>query len=81
MAGIRQFELLEDLAPGRSARAVILKWNGQTYVRSPQIIELHDFIGTHGDRGDRGYMFLSDESGRWEVAAGLFEQVASWLPS
>jgi hypothetical protein len=81
MAGMRQFELLEDLAPGRSARAVILKWDGKNYSRSNQVVQLHDFVGVHGDRGDRGYAFLSEESGQWEAAAGLFEQVAGWLPS
>jgi hypothetical protein len=81
MGPMRQFELLEDLSSGRSARAVLLEWNGDTYVRSKQVIVLHDFVGQHGDRGDRGYAFHSPESQRWEVACGLYEQVASWMPS
>ena len=81
MGPMRQFELLEDLSSGRSARAVLLEWNGRQYVRSKQIVELYDFVGVHGDRGDRGYMFYSPESQRWEAACGLYEQVASWLPT
>jgi hypothetical protein len=78
---MRQFELLEDLGAGRSARAALLEWNGRKYVRSRQIVELFDFVGMHGDRGDRGYMFYSPESQRWEAACGQYEQVAPWLPS
>lgn len=80
MQPMRQFELLEDLSPSGSARACVMEWNGQQYVRSRQIVELHDFVGGNGDRGDRGYMFYSPESKRWEVACGLYEQVSSWLP-
>jgi hypothetical protein len=80
MAGIRQFELLENLGAGRSARAVLLKWNGQRYAPSGEKIEIHEFVGTHGDKGDRGYAFFSEESNRWEAVSGLFERVASWLP-
>ncbi|HWA97645.1 MAG TPA: hypothetical protein VG713_04110 [Pirellulales bacterium] len=78
---MRQFELLEALPPGRTARAVLLKWDGHKYVRTAEVIELHDFVGGHGERGDRGYGFYSQESGRWEAASGLYEQVAGWLPS
>lgn len=77
---IKMFELLEDLRPSGTAKAVLLKWDGEKYVRSNQKIELNEFVGTHGDRGDRGYCFYSDDSKRWEAASGLFEQVAGWLP-
>ena len=81
MGPMRQFELLEDLNSGRTARAALLEWNGHQYVRSRQIVEVCDFVGLHGDRGDRGYMYYSPESQRWEVTGGLYEQVASWMPS
>ncbi|MBS0208715.1 MAG: hypothetical protein JSS27_07155 [Planctomycetes bacterium] len=81
MERLKPFELLEDLQPGRSAKAVLLQWDGQKYARSNQKVELHEFVGTHGDRGDRGYCFYSEDSGRWEAASGLFEQVAGWLPT
>jgi hypothetical protein len=77
----KPFELLEDLRPGQSAKAVLLRWDGGKYVRSDNHIDLNEFVGTHGDRGDRGYCFYSDESKRWEAASGLFEQVCGWLPN
>ena len=80
MGSMRQFELLEDLNSGRTAQATLLEWNGKNYVRSKQVVTLHDFVGLHGDRGDRGYAFYSPESEKWEVTGGLYEQVASWLP-
>jgi hypothetical protein len=79
MFGLKQFELLEDLRPGDRARAVLMTWNGQRYVRSHETIEVIDFVGQHGNAGDRGYAFLSPESGRWEVACGLYEQVMSGI--
>jgi len=80
MAGIRHFELLEDLGAGRSARAVLLKWNGKRYAPSGEQVQIFEFVGSHGDKGDRGYAFYSEESERWEAVCGLYEQVASWLP-
>lgn len=80
MPGLRHFELLEELRPGLSGKAVLLQWNGHEYIPSRQIVELLEFSGSHGNKGDRGFCFLSEESGRWEVASGLFEQVAAWLP-
>ena len=80
MESMRQFELLEDLVPGGSASAVLVRWNGKGYMRGHEEVVLHDFIGGHGNRGDRGYAFQSPESGRWEVVSGLFEQPAPWLP-
>lgn len=77
MQGIRQFELLDDLASRESARAILLVWNGRNYVRTKEIVQVHDFVGQHGFHGDRGYAFLSPESGLWEVASGLHEQVMS----
>jgi hypothetical protein len=74
MHGMRQFELMEDLRANESARAMLLVWNGRRYVRTKEIIEVFDFVGQHGTRGDRGYAFLSPESGCWEVASGLLEQ-------
>ncbi|REK18874.1 MAG: hypothetical protein DWQ37_03460 [Planctomycetota bacterium] len=75
MAGLRVFELLEPLEPLRSAKAVLLVWNEMHYVvHDGEEVELHDFVGEHGEKGDRGYCHLSDESGRWEVITGLFCQ-------
>ena len=76
MQGLKQFELLDDLRPNDTARAVLLSWNGQRYVRSRQAIEVVDFVGQHGHAGDRGYAFQSPDSGLWEAACGLYEQVA-----
>ena len=64
-----------------SAKAVLLKWNGERYARTSEEVVIHDFVDTHGDKGDRGYGFLSPESGRWETVSGLFEQSAGWMPS
>lgn len=75
MEGIKQFELLEDLKPESKAEAVLLKWDGHHYVRSKEKIELHNAVRTHGDRGDRGYCFFSEESNRWELLSGLYQQV------
>lgn len=68
------FELRERLEAGRSAQAQVLQWNGTAYARSGPIITLHDFVGEHGDTGDRGYCIESEVSGRWEVVSGLFSQ-------
>jgi hypothetical protein len=75
MNGIRCYELLEDLAPCGSARAVLLRWNNGQYIRTSEQIIVNEFVNTHGDRGDRGYAFQSTESGRWEALSGLFQQV------
>ena len=74
LPGMRQFELLDDLREGDSAAAILLRWNGERYTRTGEKIQIFDFVGQHGYRGDRGYGFLSSESGRWEVACGLHEQ-------
>ena len=58
MYNMRLFELRESLRPGSSAKAVLLKWNGERYARTNQEIVVHDFVDTHGDKGDRGYGFL-----------------------
>lgn len=79
MSGIRCFELLEDLIPAGSAKAVLLEWNGSRYVRSTETIVIHDFVNSHGDRGDRGYAYLSGDSKRWETLSGLFQQVPGWM--
>lgn len=78
MPGIWQFELLENLAPEGEAKAVLLRWNGQKYVRSSEVIMLHDVVRMHGDEGDRGYAFKSTESGNWEVLGGLYQQVSGF---
>lgn len=79
MNGIRCFELLEDLVPAGTAKAVLLVWNGSRYVRSTENIVIHDFVNSHGDRGDRGYAFQSGESKNWETLSGLFQQVPGWM--
>jgi hypothetical protein len=81
MNAMRQFELMEDLRPGGSAKAILLKWNGQRYVVTNEQTTVFEFVGTHGHRGDRGYACYSPESERWEATSGLFEQVAGWLPA
>ncbi len=78
MQGLRQFELINDLEPRSSAKATLLRWDGQRYVRTTEIIELHEFVGIHGLKGDRGFCFLSPDSGRWEAASGLYQQVPQY---
>jgi hypothetical protein len=78
MNGIRCFELIDDLPPEGTAEAVLLQWNGTHYVRSKETISLHDFVLTHGRRGDRGYAFKSEESGCWEALSGLYQQVPAF---
>lgn len=81
MQGMRRFELREDLRAYGSAKAVLLKWNGNQYIPSrAEEITVYDFVGQHGSKRDRGYCFLSEESGLWEAACGLSEQVADWMP-
>lgn len=70
------FELLEHLLPLSQASAVLLEWRGQVYVPSQKTILVHDFLGKHGSRGDRGYCFMSAQSNSWEIVGGLHEQVA-----
>jgi hypothetical protein len=78
MQGLRRFELLENLEPGSVAKAVLLSWDGERYTRSKTVIDLHEFVGIHGLRGDRGFALLSDESGKWEAASGLSQQSPQW---
>jgi hypothetical protein len=77
MNGLRPFELVEDLVCGRPAKAVLLSWNGDRYVRTEEEIELSEFVGLQGSRGDRGYGFLSPHSHRWEAVGGV-NQAAPW---
>lgn len=81
MHAIRQFELMEDLEPGSAARAMLLRWNGKKYIYTSEQVEIHDFVGTHGSRGDRGYGMHSAESGKWESVGGLYQQTPGWLPT
>ncbi len=74
MMDLKPFELLDDLEPLGKANAVLLKWDGSRYVKSQNKIELHDICSTHGDRGDRGYCFLSSMSNLWETVSGLYQQ-------
>lgn len=80
MNTLRQFELLEDLRPFGSARAVLLAWNGDKYVRTNEEIQLFEFVGAHGSRRNRGFARQSEESQRWEAVGGMQEPVESWLP-
>lgn len=80
MNDMRQFELLEDLRPFGMARAVLLRWNGQKYVPTEDQIDVYEFVGTHGERRNRGYARFSDESHRWEAVGGMQEPADSWLP-
>ena len=70
----RLFELTEDLRPGRSANAKLLKWDGRRYVSAGESIVLHDQIGAQGARHNRGYCLFSGESQQWEVLGGLDER-------
>ena len=74
MADLQLFELIEPLEAGGTARANLLLWGGSGYVPKGRPVTLHDFVGSHGLTGDRGYCFLSWDSNRWEVASGLFTQ-------
>ena len=78
MQGIRQFELLENLEARGQAKAALLRWNGTRYVRSKEVVELHEHVGIHGLRGDRCFGFLSPDSGQWEAISGLYQQVPQW---
>jgi hypothetical protein len=78
MQPMRVFQLLEDLEPFRSARANLLRYNGKDYVLTGEVVRVHEYLGSHGDRGDRGYAFLSTESELWEVASGVFQQVTGY---
>jgi len=71
MNGLRPFELLEDLAGGHTAKAVLLRWNGDKYVRTDETIDVSEFAGARGMRGDRGYGYYSPESRRWEAVGGV----------
>ena len=75
MDALRIFELLDDLPPSGSAKAVLLRWDGEQYVNSRDVVDVHDVVSCHGDRGDRGYAFKSQDSNHWEVLSGLFQQV------
>lgn len=81
MPGMKRFELLENLSSYGSAKATLLIWSGDRYVRGNQKIVVHDHSGQHGYRGDRGFTAYIDESQQWEAVSGLYEQAASWLPS
>jgi hypothetical protein len=74
MSQLKAFELLEGLEPDGSARARLLVWNGMNYVAAGEIITIYDVVGAHGPVGDRGFGVLSEDSKRWEVVSGLFEQ-------
>lgn len=71
---LKLFELIETLEAGGAAKARLLKWNGSTYVPFGAPVELHEYVGQYGAAGDRGYCFLSPESGNWEAISGLFGQ-------
>ncbi|HEY4309254.1 MAG TPA: hypothetical protein VGN12_07360 [Pirellulales bacterium] len=72
MSGIRIFELLEELIADSSARARLLRWSGREYSSASLLtVTVHDFVGEHGVRGDRGYCFFSEDSQRWEVLGTL----------
>jgi hypothetical protein len=74
MAGIKIFELLEELVPGGCARARMLNWNGREYVPSTfASLKVHDFVGEHGIVGDRGYCYMSEDSNRWEVLGTMVD--------
>lgn len=81
MSTLRQFELLEDLRPFGRAKAVLLMWNGERYVRTTEEIEVFEFVGAHAERRQRGFARHSDESDKWESVGGMQEPAASWLPS
>lgn len=78
MNEIHCYELLQDLPPRGSAEAVLLRFHDGRYIRTQNRIVVHDFVDTHGDRGDRGYAFESAQSGKWEALSGLFQQAPSW---
>ena len=76
MAQLHIFELVDVLEPGQSAKALLLKWNGTTYLsRGAKPVIVHSFGGSHGVPGERGYCFLGD-SARWEVVGELVNQTA-----
>ncbi|MDB5389889.1 MAG: hypothetical protein JWM11_5535 [Planctomycetaceae bacterium] len=80
MNTLRHFELLEDLNPFGNAKATLLKWNGEKYVRTNEEIEIFEFLGTFGVRRNRGLALHSDESKKWEAVGGMQEPAESWMP-
>ncbi len=78
MQNLRQFELLENLDSGCSAKAALLRWDGRRYVRSRDVVEIHEYVGVHGLRGDRGFGILSDDSGQWEATSVLNTRSMQW---
>ena len=79
MDDLRHMELLEDLSPFGTAKAVLVRWDGENYVRTNQVIDVCEFMGHHGERRDRGYVRWFEESRRWE-AMGIQDLAGSWLP-
>lgn len=67
MSDLEKFELIEPLEPFKSAKAVLLKWNGTSYGPTNEEIRVFDFIGACGARWDRGCARISSESSNWEV--------------
>ena len=80
MSDLRHFELLEDLRPFESAKAILLRWNGARYITTGEEIQVVDFIGTHGHRKDRGYTRFIPESDKWEAISALSSPASNWLP-
>ncbi len=68
------FELIDELEEGRTASARLLRWDGKTYVPSNKTVTIYDYVGSHGQPGDRGYCVQSVMSQQWEVVCGLFPQ-------
>ncbi len=74
MAQMQIFELVDALEPGKKAKAVLLKWNGEGYTsRGAKTILVFSFAGSHGVAGARGYCILGD-SDRWEVVGSLVSE-------
>lgn len=76
---VRHFELLEELKPSGTAKAVLLRWDGNHYIPTNDQIVLFEFVGNHGETGDRGYACFSGESRCWE-AMSTYDHTPDWLP-
>lgn len=42
---LKMFELVDTLEAGGSAQALLLKWNGKTYVPFGAMVTLHEYVG------------------------------------
>ena len=63
-----RFELTASLAPGDSATAEMVAWNGSTWATTGETISVYDSLNMFGgDAGARGLVVWCADSQRWEI--------------